>query len=118
MPETGRWEGLPERGGMLPTAELDAEGWRQYHRFMSVVDKLASAVGADGRPAFAVPVDASSADPTFRNMDGVAMVRSVLEWRASQTNVRTKANDRCATFGCRANGWSARGLRQNLCCGL
>lgn len=75
MPESQRWEDPPERGGMVPTTALDAEGWHQYHRFMAAVDKYAAAVGTDGRPAFAVPVDASSTDSTFRALDNISMVR-------------------------------------------
>ena len=79
MPSTGRWEDLPERGGMLPVAALDAEGWRQYNRFMSTVDTLVSAVGGDGRPAFTLPVDESSSDRKFRQLDELSMVRRLCQ---------------------------------------
>eukprot|EP01047_Picozoa_sp_COSAG01_P055181 COSAG01_NODE_6115_length_3843_cov_1.972489_2_plen_140_part_00 len=61
---------------MLPTAAMDAAGWRQYTRFMSVVEEYARAVGADGRPAFAVPIAASSTDPKFLSLDAISMA----EW--------------------------------------
>lgn len=89
MPETQRWEAPPERGGMVPTAALDAEGWRQYHRFMATVDKYAAAVGTDGRPAFAVPVDASSTDVAFHALDNIAMVRHTPPSYISSCNTRT-----------------------------
>jgi phytoene dehydrogenase-like protein len=61
---------------MLPAAAMDAAGWRQYTRFMSIVEEYARAVGADGRPAFAVPIAASSADPKFLSLDAISMA----EW--------------------------------------
>ena len=110
MPETERWEEPPERGGMLPTAALDAEGWQQYHRFMSAVDGFASAIGTDGRPAFAVPVDASSADPKFRQLDSVAMVRCLPLRRRRRC---AAAVPRSGAFGC-VLSWALRKGRGSL----
>eukprot|EP01043_Picozoa_sp_COSAG02_P063934 COSAG02_NODE_9200_length_2291_cov_1.577555_3_plen_132_part_00 len=96
MPETRRWKEPPERGGMVPTAAMDAEGWRQYHRFMATVDKYMAAVGTDGRRAFAVPVDASSTDPSFRALDDIAMVRRAPIY-ASSTPVNNGVFASCST---------------------
>ena len=109
MPETQRWEDPPERGGMVPTTALDTAGWRQYHRFMAKVDEYADAVGTDGRPAFAVPVDASSTDLSFRALDNISMVRCP-QLQVAHLCIM-KISVRFNHVACRANGWMQMGLR-------
>lgn len=109
MPETQRWEDPPERGGMIPTTALDTAGWRQYHRFMAKVDEYVDAVGTDGRPAFAVPVDASSTDLSFRALDNISMVRRA-QLQFAHVCI-TKTSVRVNRVTCRANGWMQMGLR-------
>lgn len=60
----GHWqEGLvPEIG--VPTPDRD-----QIRRFFAEIETLRQAVGTDGRDAFAIPLDRSSADARFRNLD-------------------------------------------------
>lgn len=60
----GRWqEGLIPHLGVSPTdrAEID--------RFLARMQTLREGTGADGRPLFAIPVDRSSSDPTWRTLD-------------------------------------------------
>ncbi len=66
----GDWqEGLvPQRG--VPDAER-----RQLDAFLARMAELRETRGSDGRPAFAIPVDASSADPAYRALDGMTMER-------------------------------------------
>ncbi|WP_246168756.1 FAD-dependent oxidoreductase [Rudanella paleaurantiibacter] len=60
----GHWqEGLvPEIG--VPTRDRD-----QIRRFFAEIETLRQAVGTDGRDAFAIPLDHSSADARYRNLD-------------------------------------------------
>ena len=60
----GRWqEGLIPHLGVSPAdrAEID--------RFLARMQALREGTGADGRPLFAIPVDRSSSDPTWRALD-------------------------------------------------
>ena len=62
----GLWqEGIvPEAG--VPHAEKD-----QIKRFFSMVNNFKKAIGADGKDAFTIPLDNSSADETFRKLDAI-----------------------------------------------
>jgi phytoene dehydrogenase-like protein len=63
----GRWQ-----EGLLPTEGVPEADRAQLRRFMAEVDRLKNAVGRDGKPAFAIPLDRSSADPTYRNLDQIS----------------------------------------------
>ena len=64
----GRWqEGLvPQLGG---TARDRAE----FTAFFAATERLKSQLGVDGKPVFAIPIDASSADPAWRALDTLSI---------------------------------------------
>ena len=49
------------------------EDRRQYRGFFAAMEAFRAARGTDGRRAFAIPLDLSSADPRFRDLDRIGM---------------------------------------------
>lgn len=64
----GRWQ-----DGLLPQIGATDEDRRQYERFFARMENLRGKVGADGRPAFAIPLDLSSRDEEFTGLDAITM---------------------------------------------
>jgi glycine/D-amino acid oxidase-like deaminating enzyme len=64
----GRWQ-----DGIIPSHGLTAAERGDLDRFLRFTDGLKQARGADGRPLFAIPVDRSSADPAWRELDQLTM---------------------------------------------
>ena len=64
----GRWQ-----EDLLPDIAITPEDRRQYRAFFDAMDGYRAARGSDGRKAFAIPLDHSSADPRFRALDQVSM---------------------------------------------
>ncbi|SHM16577.1 NAD(P)-binding protein [Hymenobacter psychrotolerans] len=60
----GHWQ-----QGLVPEVGVPAADREQMARFFKLVDGLKHARGTDGRDAFAIPLDQSSADPQFRRLD-------------------------------------------------
>jgi monoamine oxidase len=67
----GRWQ-----EDILPTIGITAEDRRQYRSFFAAMAAYRTMRGADGRKAFAIPLDLSSADPALRALDQTSMA----EW--------------------------------------
>ena len=66
----GGWqEGLIPQGGM---SSRDRAQWDRFHAAMA---SFRTATGQDGRPAFALPLALSSADPRFRALDALPFAR-------------------------------------------
>lgn len=64
----GAWhEGVIPKRGLQP---IDAS---DIARFFKTVAEFRSARGSDGKPAFAIPLDLSSADEKYRNLDKLSM---------------------------------------------
>jgi hypothetical protein len=78
----GRWQ-----EDLLPTIDATSDDRRQYETFFAAMDRFRVRRGADGRKAFAIPMEFSSADPELRQLDDITMVA----WM-------------------RANGWNSRPL--------
>jgi hypothetical protein len=57
--------------GYLPTDGVSAAERAQHDRFFALVDHYLAARGSDGRRAFAVPLELSSIDETFRGLDRI-----------------------------------------------
>ena len=57
--------------GYLPSEEVPASERSQHQRFFALVEGLSNARGADGRRAFAVPLEMSSTDARYRELDRV-----------------------------------------------
>jgi hypothetical protein len=60
------------RDGYLPSEDISAAERADHKRFFALVDEYSSARGSDGRRAFAVPLEMSSADERFRVLDKVS----------------------------------------------
>jgi protoporphyrinogen oxidase len=60
----GRWQ-----DGLVPTIGISADDKRQFDAFAALMEEFKNARGADGKRAFAIPVDASSRDPKFTILD-------------------------------------------------
>ena len=71
----GRWQ-----EDLLPQLGASAADRAQYAAFAAEMDRFRTARGSDGRRAFAIPVDRSSADEAFRALDRLSMAG----WMAQQ----------------------------------
>ncbi len=70
----GHWqEGLVPRFGTGSTDRLQTE------RFLKETERLKHAVGNDGQPCFAIPLDTSSADEEYRRLDNITFDQYLTE---------------------------------------
>jgi hypothetical protein len=58
---------------LLPDGGVTPDDRRQYREFFAAMDGYRAARGADGRKAFAIPLDLSSQDEQFRKLDRLSM---------------------------------------------
>jgi len=58
--------------GLFPSTGASAEDLEQHGAFEAAVEAWRSRVGADGKPAFAIPVAHSSRDPEIRALAGLS----------------------------------------------
>lgn len=72
------WRGAWQEG-LFPLAGLTADDRRQRDAFFARMARFRSAIGSDGRPAFASPMALSSSDPAFTALDQ----QSVAAWLAA-----------------------------------
>ncbi|CCH03107.1 hypothetical protein FAES_5108 [Fibrella aestuarina BUZ 2] len=63
----GRWQ-----EGLVPSEGIAEADKAQIARFFALIDTLKKAIGTDGNPAFAIPLDRSSADPAYRQLDAIS----------------------------------------------
>ena len=70
---------------LVPGTGVTEADRAQYRSFFGAMERFRTARGADGRRAFAIPVDESSADPRFRALDGMTFARFLDEggWDAA-----------------------------------
>lgn len=59
--------------GFVPRRGLHAQDKEQIAKFFSEIKQLRNAAGKDGKPAFAIPLDLSSQDPRFTELDAISM---------------------------------------------
>lgn len=71
----GQWQ-----EGFIPVFGASPAEMADIQRFLALVEELKSRKGQDGRPVFAIPVDASSADPDWRRLDQ----QTFLQWIDAQ----------------------------------
>lgn len=69
----GRWQ-----DGLVPQYGLAAEEQKQVQRFLEAMNRFRHQKGRDGNDAFAIPVDSSSKDDVFTQLDAITMK----EWLA------------------------------------
>jgi NAD(P)-binding Rossmann-like domain len=58
--------------GYLPIDDVSASERAEHNKFFAIVEWYTNARGSDGRRAFAVPLELSSADPDFRRLDQIS----------------------------------------------
>ena len=63
----GKWQ-----DGLLPAGAATADDHRQYERFFDLMNEFRSAMGEDGRRAFAIPLELSSRDPRYTELDALS----------------------------------------------
>lgn len=66
--DQGRWQ-----EDLVPAIGITAADRQQYESFFGAMRGFRAARGSDGRKAFAIPLDFSSADSRFRDLDGLSM---------------------------------------------
>lgn len=66
----GEWQ-----EGMVPQHGIQKEDKRQYDEFFSFVEELKHKKGSDQKAIFCIPVDSSSQDPEFLQLDKVSMAQ-------------------------------------------
>jgi hypothetical protein len=71
----GRWQ-----EDLLPALGVTEADRAQYASFFAAMNRFRAAIGNDGRRAFAIPVDRSSADPQFLELDRLSMA----DWMAAR----------------------------------
>jgi hypothetical protein len=67
----GKWH-----EGIAPTTEIPAKELLEHERFSKLMADFRLAVGADGRRAFAIPLQLSSTDPRYTQLDSLTFA----EW--------------------------------------
>jgi hypothetical protein len=60
----GRWQ-----EGFVPAIGASPRDERQFAAFFARIERLKRGRGRDGKPLFAIPVDASTSDPEWRGLD-------------------------------------------------
>lgn len=65
--------------GLVPQRGLQPEDKTQFAKFFALVKEYRQAKGTDGKPAFAIPLDLSSADERFRKLDRISMQQWLTE---------------------------------------
>lgn len=59
--------------GLVPRRGLQPEDTKQSERFFKQITALRNSKGKDGKPAFAIPLDLSTTDDNFRDLDKISM---------------------------------------------
>ncbi len=62
----GHWD-----EGLLPMTGIPDADAAQHAKFLSLVDRLRTQVGDDGRKVFSIPISLSSRDPAWRVLDSI-----------------------------------------------
>lgn len=74
--------------GLFPQTGLSAADRAQRSAFDRAMDEFRSAAGADGRPAFAIPMAFSSTDPRFTALDTISLAHWLDQKGWSSTPLR------------------------------
>jgi hypothetical protein len=65
----GRWQ-----EGIVPQIGISDRDKENYQSFFAAMENFKTLIGNDGRKVFAIPLDKSSADPVYRQLDNISMV--------------------------------------------
>ncbi len=72
-PQERLWKDGAFHEGLVPRRGLQDNENAEIARFFNRVVEFRNAVGSDGKPAFAIPLDLSSADAKYRSLDKISM---------------------------------------------
>ena len=99
----GLWhDGLWPRVGVRPDEQA------QFQRFQELMDGFQRRRGADGRKAFAIPIDFSARDPDLLALDRISMRDFLLQHRLDAEPLHWYVNYACRDdYGCRYDQTSA-----------
>jgi glycine/D-amino acid oxidase-like deaminating enzyme len=99
----GRWQ-----DGLVPQIGATAQDRAQFRAFFAHTEQLKGAAGSDGKPVFAIPVDASSADPRWRALDNLTMAQYLQRMAWNSPLLQWYVNYCCRDdYGCGASSVSA-----------
>lgn len=59
--------------GLIPSVGVSADDQEQYLKFHSLMENLKDAIGSDHKRAFTIPLDLSSQDAQFLQLDSISM---------------------------------------------
>jgi phytoene dehydrogenase-like protein len=63
----GRWQ-----DGFVPTVGASPRDEAQFTAFFAATERMKHSVGSDGKPIFAIPIENSTADPEWRDLDRIS----------------------------------------------
>ena len=82
--------------GVIPREGLEAKDLKQIEQFLSMMNDFKHRIGNDGKPAFTIPVDRSSSDPLFRQLDMLTMDEFLAQNNLTSPYLRWYVNYCCA----------------------
>jgi protoporphyrinogen oxidase len=83
----GRWQ-----DGLVPHYGLSAEEQKEVKQFLDLVNGFRYQKGADGKDAFAIPIDSSSKDEAFTQLDNITMKQWLQQNRFTSPALHWYAN--------------------------
>jgi flavin-dependent amine oxidoreductase len=99
----GRWQ-----EGLVPQLGNSARDDAEFAAFFAETERLKKLRGEDGKPVFAIPVDASSADPRWRALDATSFTDYLRQRGFSSPRLHWYVNYCCRDdYGCTAAAVSA-----------
>ena len=99
----GRWQ-----PGLLPTVGVNQRELDQYERFQEAIDGYAAYRDAEGRKAFAIPMEKSSHDPDLLALDHLSMRDFLLQRGLDSPSLHWYVDYACRDdYGCRSADVSA-----------
>ncbi len=96
------------RDGIWPQVGVRQRDFDQYRRFQELMDGFQRRRGADGRKAFAIPIDFSARDPELLALDRLSMRDFLLRHGLDSEPLHWYVNYACRDdYGCRYDETSA-----------
>ena len=96
------------RDGLWPQVGIRQKDWDQYRRFQQLMDAFQRRRGADGRKAFAIPIEFSARDPELLALDRLSMRDFLLQHGLDSEPLHWHVNYACRDdYGCRYDETSA-----------
>ena len=94
--------------GLWPQVGISGRDLQQYRRFQALMDAFQQRRGADGRKAFAIPIDFSARDPDLLALDRVSMRDFLLQNGLDSLPLHGYVDYACRDdYGCHAGDTSA-----------